>query len=267
MKVALIQMNSQADKAANLRTAAALIVRAVAEERPDLVALPEVFTHLGDDQAAKRAAAEPLPGGEAYALLQGLAREHGIVIHGGSLLEQDGDELFNTTVAFDRDGRELARYRKIHRFDIVTPDGQQFLESATFGAGARTVIYDALGTRVGCSICYDVRFPELYRALTEAGAKLIVVPAAFTRETGRDHWEVLLRARAIETQSYVLAPAQWGPSADGRIVCYGHSLVVDPWGHVIARASDGVGYVAARLELDRVERVRERMPIAAHRVL
>lgn len=267
MKIALLQMNSRADKAANLKTAEALIARAVAEERPDLVALPEVFTHLGDDEAVKRAAADPLPGGETYGLLQQLARHHRIVIHGGSVLERDGDALFNTTVAFDRDGRELARYRKIHRFDIVAPDGQSFLESATFGAGARTVTYDALGIRIGCSICYDVRFAELYRALVDAGAKLIVVPAAFTRETGRDHWEVLLRARAIETQAYVLAPAQWGPSAGGRIVCYGHSLVVDPWGHVIARASDGVGYITARLDLDLVDRVRARMPIAAHRVL
>jgi nitrilase len=267
VKVALIQMASQADKARNLAAAEALIERAVAEERPDFVALPEVFVHQGLDEAAKRAAAEPLPDGPAYALLQGLARRHGIVLHGGSLIEQAGERLFNTTVVFGPDGAELARYRKLHLFDITTPDGRAYRESALFGRGEDIVAYDALGTRIGCTICYDVRFPELYRRLADAGAKVILVPAAFTLQTGKDHWEPLLRARAIETQTYVLAPAQWGRYADGQRACYGHSLVVDPWGHVLARAPDRVGYIAARLDLEEVERVRARMPCAAHRVL
>jgi deaminated glutathione amidase len=266
MKVALIQMNSQEDKAANLEQARRLIERAVAEETPDLVALPEVFTHLSDDGAAKRAAAEPVPGGEAYGLLQELAARHGIVVHGGSLIERDGEQLYNTTVVFDRDGREIARYRKLHLFDILTPDGSEFRESALFGRGARTVCYDALGTRIGCSICYDLRFSELYLQLARDGARVILVPSAFTLQTGKDHWEVLLRARAIETQTYVAAPAQWGRS-DGRRASYGHSLICDPWGHVIARAQDRIGYVAARLDLEEVERVRARMPCARHRVL
>jgi predicted amidohydrolase len=267
MKVALIQMNSQDDKAANLEQARRLIAQAVAEERPDLVALPEIFPLISEDAAHKRAAAEPVPGGEAYGMLQELAARHGVVLHGGSIIERDGEALYNTTVVFDREGRELARYRKLHMFDIVTPDGKEYRESATFTRGARTVCFDALGTRIGLSICYDLRFPELYLQLAKDGAKVILVPANFTLQTGKDHWEVLLRARAIETQTYVLAPAQWGRNAGGRLASYGHSLVVDPWGHVIAKAQDKVGYVAARLDLEEVERVRARMPCAQHRVL
>ena len=267
MKVALIQMNSQGDKAANLAQARRLIEQAVGEERPDFVALPEMWTLLGDDAEAKRVAAEPVPGGEGYGLLQELAARHRIVLHGGSLIERDGDQIFNTTVVFDRDGRELARYRKLHLFDITTPDGKEFRESATFSRGARIVTYDALGTRIGCSICYDLRFPELYLRLAKEGARLILVPSNFTLQTGKDHWEVLLRARAIETQTYVLAPAQWGRYADGQRYSYGHTLICDPWGHVIAKAQDKVGYIAARLDLEEVERVRARMPCAEHRVL
>jgi predicted amidohydrolase len=267
MKVALIQMNSGDDKAANLEQARRLIEQAVAEERPDLVALPEIFPLMTEDLALKKAAAEPVPGGKAYGMLQELAARHGIVLHGGSLYERNGEALYNTTVVFDRDGRELARYRKLHMFDIVTPDGKEYRESATFTRGARTVCFDALGTRIGLSICYDVRFPELYMQLVKDGAKVILVPAAFTLQTGKDHWEVLMRARAIETQTYVIAPAQWGPYSGGRRACYGHSLVADPWGHVIAKAQDRVGYVAARIDLEEVERVRARMPCAQHRVL
>jgi nitrilase len=265
MKVALIQMHSEADKAANLEQARRLIEQAVAEERPDLVALPETWTAMSPEIEAKRAAAEPVPGGEAYAMLQELAAKHRIVVHGGSLLEQNGDGLHNTTLVFDRDGQELARYRKMHLFDIVTPDCREFRESATIIPGARVVTVDVLGTRIGLSICYDLRFPELYTELAKAGSKIILVPSAFTLMTGKDHWEVLMRARAIETQTYVLAPAQWGRFADGPR--YGHSLVVDPWGHVVAKAQDKVGYVAARLDLEEVERVRQRMPCAEHRVL
>ena len=266
MKVVLIQMNSQGDKARNLEQARALIERAVAEERPDFVALPEIWPLLSDDDAEKRAAAEPVPGGEAYGLLQELAASRGIVLHGGSIIERDDEAIYNTTVVFDRDGRELARYRKLHLFDIVTPDGKEYRESATFSRGARTVCFDALGTRIGLSICYDLRFPELYLQLAKDGARVILVPAAFTLQTGKDHWEVLLRARAIETQTYVLAPAQWGRYGRGKY-SYGHTLIADPWGHVIAKAQDKVGYIAARLDLEEVERVRARMPCADHRVL
>jgi predicted amidohydrolase len=183
MKVALIQMNSQDDKAANLEHARRLIEQAIAEERPDLVALPEIFPLISEDSELKKAAAEPVPGGEAYGMLQELAAKHGIVLHGGSILEQNGETMYNTTVVFDRDGSELARYRKLHLFDIVTPDGKEYRESATFSRGARTVCFDALGTRFGLSICYDIRFAELYLQLAKDGAKVIMVPAAFTLQT------------------------------------------------------------------------------------
>jgi nitrilase len=191
------------------------------------------------------------------------------VIHGGSLLELDGDKIYNTTCVFDRDGKEIARYRKIHLFDVVTPDGKEYKESATVGRGDAVVTYKANGVTVGCSICYDLRFGELYRRLAADGAQLVMVPAAFTLQTGKDHWEVLLRARAIETQCWVAAPAQWGPHPAGREErwTFGHSLIVDPWGQVVASASDGPGFATARIDLERLARVRRDLPVSEHRVL
>ena len=267
MKVSLIQMNSQEDKAANLSQAKQLVVDAVKEDHPDLVVFPEMFASLGGDKEAKQRAAETLPGGDAYTLLQELANSHGIYVHGGSLIEKDGDSLFNTTTVFDPDGEEIARYRKIHMFDITTPDGKEYRESATYTRGDDIVTYEANGAKVGCTICYDVRFPELYQVLAKQGVSIITVPAAFTLLTGKDHWEVLLRARAIETETYVLAAAQCGTHANGARATYGHSIVVDPWGHVIARAQDTVGFVTARLDLDYLKLVRERIPVAQHKVL
>ncbi|HZH26339.1 MAG TPA: carbon-nitrogen hydrolase family protein [Azospirillaceae bacterium] len=267
MKVSLIQMNSREDKAANLAAAERLIRAAVAADGPDLVALPEVWPFQGVDAELKRANAEPLPDGEAYRLLHGLACELGVAIHGGSLHERGPEKLFNTTVVFDRDGRELARYRKMHLFDIVTPDGRAYRESSQIEGGREVVAYALAGRTVGCTICYDLRFPELFQALARKGAEVMMVPSSFTLQTGKDHWEVLLRARAIETGSYVVAPAQWGAFADGTRQTYGHSLVVDPWGHVVARASDGEGFVTARLDFDYLAKVREMIPVHRHKVL
>ncbi len=270
MKIAVIQMNSGDDRAANLRQATALIERAVSEERPDWVLLPECFDFLGGTRDAKLAAADPFPDGEAYRTMGALARRHGIFIHAGSMLERlPGEErIGNTAVAFDREGREVARYRKIHLFDITTPDGTDYRESASFKAGDQVVTYDCEGVTVGCSICYDIRFPFLYQALMDRGAALIAVPAAFTLQTGKDHWEVLLRARAIETECYVAAAAQMGTFTQAGQVrsTYGHSMLVDPWGLVTARASDGIGIAAGRVERDRVEKVRGMIPVARHRV-
>lgn len=266
MKVALIQMNSQADKAANLDQARGLIERAVEEERPDFVALPEMWTFLGDGDADKRAAAEPIPGGAGYGLLQELAARHRIVVHGGSLIERDGEAIYNTTVVFDRDGQELARYRKIHLFDITTPDGREFRESETFARGARIVSYDALGARIGCSICYDLRFPELYRRLAGQHVDLILVPAAFTKTTGRDHWEILLRARAIENQAYVIAPNQCGRHP-GDLETYGNSMIIDPWGSVLARAGEEEQVVQGGIDLQHLREIRQQLPALKHRAL
>ena len=266
MKVSLIQMNSQGDKAANLASAKTLIEQAVATDGPDMVVLPEYFTHLESNIPARQASAETLPEGETYVMLSGLAARHGIYVHGGSLVERDGDDIYNTTVAFGRKGEELARYRKMHRYEVITPDGVQHMESASVGRGDEIVTYDIEGNvRVGCSICYDVRFPELYQVLFGKGAKIIMVPAAFMLLTGKDHWEVLLKARAIETTSYVVAAAQFGSFTTGN--CYGHSLVVDPWGHVIAKARDEVGFVTATLDFDYLDSVRAKIPLASHKLI
>jgi predicted amidohydrolase len=270
MKVALIQMNSGSDKAANLAAARALIEQAVAEEKPDWICLPEVFDFMGGSFEQKSAAAEILPGGPAYKMLQGLAKTHGVFIHAGSILEQiEGEKrVGNTTVAFNRNGDEIARYRKIHMFDITAPDGAQYKESATMKPGDAVVTYDCEGVTVGCSICYDLRFPALFQALADKGAEIIALPAAFTLQTGKDHWETLIRARAIENEVYMCASAQTGVHMQGneQRSTWGHSMLVDPWGQVIARASDGVGYVAGRIDPERIKKVRAMIPVAQHRV-
>jgi nitrilase len=271
MKVSLVQMNSIDDKAANLAAAKALIEKAVAEEHPDLVMLPEYFDWAGGTTADKLRNAETIPGGPAYSMCQELARRHKIFLHAGSLMEKvEGEQkIHNTTVVFDRTGKEVARYRKIHLFDVTTPDGAEYKESASVKPGREVVTYDCEGVTVGCSICYDLRFPELFQALARQGAQLIALPAAFTLMTGKDHWEVLLRARAIENQTFVAAAAQTGAHNAGneKRLTYGHSLVIDPWGHVVAKASDGVGIVSSRIDPAQVAKVRAQIPVQQHKVL
>ena len=268
MKTCVIQMNSTADKPANLAQAGALIEAAVAAERPDWIGLPEVFDFLGGSRAEKFAAAEILREGPAYALCRDLARKHGVFIHSGSFLEKnaDGQTLSNTTVVFDRKGEEIALYRKIHMFDVTTPDGASYRESAVFKPGAQVTSYQCEGITFGCAICYDLRFPSLFQELASR-AEVLVLPAAFTLQTGKDHWEVLCRARAIETQCYFLAPAQVGAHTvnNETRLTYGHSLICDPWGHKIAMASDGPGFAAARIDPALVARVRAAIPVAAQR--
>jgi len=243
-----------------------------------------MWTCLGGERQTKFAAAEVLPppgsnqpGGPAYEFLRAIARDLNIHVHGGSIgeLAPHGapDRIYNTTLVFDPNGTELARYRKIHLFDITTPDGQGYRESATYGPGD-SVVTCRIGTlTMGLAICYDLRFAELFLALRRAGADLIVLPAAFTAQTGRDHWEPLLRARAIETQCWVAAAATTGSHVEiGRNgpsarQTYGHSLICDPWGHVVARASDGTGWASARLDPALTARVRRDMPVLDHRRL
>ena len=274
MKISALQMNTRSEKTANLEQARSIAAQAMADDAPDMLVLPEVFAFMGGSITEKRAAAEELPapgevGGPAYEMLRGIASDHGVFVHGGSFVERAGDEYFNTTIAFDRGGAELARYRKIHLFDVSTPDGREYRESAAFGAGREIVTYAAGDITVGCSICYDLRFAELYCALAERGANVIMVPAAFTLQTGKDHWEVLLRARAIETQTFVVAAAQTGiyREENDERASWGHSMIVDPWGHVLAQAREGIGYATARIELSYLEMVRQRIPVADHRVL
>jgi nitrilase len=275
MRASVIQFEAGADKAANIAAASALIEAAVAADKHGLISLPEMWTCLGGDRAAKYAAGEVLPapgeaGGQAYSFLQDTARRHGLIVHGGSIGELDAGTLFNTSLVFGPDGAELGRYRKIHLFDITTPSGEGYRESRLFGAGREVVVAEADGIRLGLSICYDLRFPELYLALRRRGAAVIFVPSAFTAETGRDHWDVLLRARAVETQSWIIAAATTGRHADAQgrpRETWGHSMIVDPWGTPRAALASGPGFATADIDLQQVERVRDAMPVLQHRRL
>ncbi|WP_186396269.1 carbon-nitrogen hydrolase family protein [Stappia sp. TSB10GB4] len=266
MKVALIQMNSQSDKQANIAQAEALVAEA-AKDGPDLIVLPEYWAMLGEGPEEFHASAEEFPDGDAYRAMQEMARRHGITLHGGSIVEKAGNAHHNTTLVFAPDGSELARYRKIHLFDVDVPGGMSYRESATIAAGDQVVTYEVNGTTVGCAICYDIRFPELFRALRDKGAEVIVLPAAFTLMTGKDHWEVLARARAIETGTHFLAVGQFGTHAGGKKACYGHSMLIDPWGHVVAQVGDHTGHVTGRIDDAYAAKVRASIPVHNHHVL
>ena len=272
-RITVVQMNPGSSKADNIAQASRLIDSAATEDRPDLVTLPEMWSCLGGDRATKLAEAEalpPEPTGTAYRFLQDIARRHKILVHGGSIGERAGEKLFNTSLLLGADGSELARYRKIHLFDIVTPSGEGYRESSLFGAGTSVAVAVTPTARFGLSICYDLRFPELYLALRKQGADVIFVPSAFTAETGRDHWEVLLRARAIETQCWIVAAATTGTHHDPRgrpRATWGHSLIVDPWGHITAALHAAPGHATATLDFAQLASVREKMPVLQHRRL
>jgi deaminated glutathione amidase len=272
MKISVIQTNSVHDKAKNIGQARALIEQAVAADRPDVVVLPEVWNYRGGPTADKLVNADEVPGGPAYEALQMLARTHKIWVHGGSMIEKIAGEarVYNTTCVFNREGHEVARYRKIHMFDITAPDGTPYNESHTIKPGEAIVLYDLEGLKVGCTICYDMRFAELYITLAKRGADIIMVPSSFTLQTGKDHWDLLLRARAVETQCYIVAPGQYGNYLDGKGSArpsYGHSLIADPWGHIVAKVSDGIGFASANIDPAQIRRVRELIPMNAHRRL
>lgn len=261
MRVALIQMNSRDDKATNLARAEALLDEAAARGA-ELAVLPELFTYLGPGKRHPEVA-EPIPG-PTSTRLGDLARRHRLWLVAGSSLEAvPGQErFFNTSLAFDPAGGIVARYRKLHLFDVDVA-WQSYRESATVAPGQEVVTAELAGVTVGLTICYDLRFPELYRRLAVRGARIITVPAAFTLETGKDHWEVLLRARAIEQQVFVLAAAQVGTHPPGN-ACYGNAMVVDPWGVVLARAGDGEGVVTTDLDLGGQDKVRKGLPSLQH---
>ncbi|MDF2813622.1 MAG: carbon-nitrogen hydrolase family protein [Microvirga sp.] len=267
MKVSLVQMNSGSDKAENLKTAAALIDKAVRDEAPDLIVLPEYYAFLGEGRENIHASAETFPDGESYRLMSDLAARHKVTIHAGSVVERDGNNHYNTTLVFGPTGKEIARYRKMHLFDVDIAGGISYRESDTISRGEEVVTYKVGGTTVGCAICYDIRFPELFRKLRDKGSDVIVLPAAFTLMTGKDHWEVLARARAIETQTYFLAVGQVGSHSGGKKWCWGHTMVIDPWGHIVAQCSDRVTTTTARLDLDYNGFVRANVPVAQHHVL
>jgi deaminated glutathione amidase len=263
MRVAVLQVNSQADKAENIRAACAMIDRA-AGAGADLAVLPECVDYLGP-KAGALDAAEVIPGptSEAFAAK---ARQHGIWVLGGSIREvsEDPGHNYNTSLLFDRNGAIVAKYRKIHLFDIELAGNVSAQESATISPGGEIVVAEIEGHRAGLSICYDLRFPELYRAAALDGAELLFVPAAFTTFTGKDHWEILLRARAIENQCFVIAAGQFGKHEPNNS-CYGRSMVIDPWGTVLATAPDGVGMAVADLDFGHLRRIREQLPSLANR--
>ncbi|MCM0674923.1 carbon-nitrogen hydrolase family protein [Micromonospora phytophila] len=265
MRVAVCQLNARDDRKANLAAAEALLERAAAAGA-DLAVLPEYVDYLGP--AAGLPAPEPVDGevGEFFA---GVARRLGIWLIAGSFHERGPDptRTWNTSLVFDRSGALAASYRKIHLYDVEIPGRVSYLESATVAPGDQPVVVDVEGLRVGLSICYDLRFPELYRQLaTDGEAQLLVVPAAFMLHTGRDHWEVLLRARAIENQCFVAAAGQTGDHEPGR-TCFGRSMVVDPWGMVLTQVPDGPGVAVAELDLDRLRTIRAEVPSLANRRL
>lgn len=271
--VAVIQMTSRDDLSRNLARAAELVQRA-ASRGARFIALPENVAFMGPEEA-KLATAEaftlgpvsPDAGPVARWAAQ-LAKQTGTWLLLGGVTERSSTpgRVHNTALVISSAGEVVARYRKIHLFDVALADGTEHHESRWVEAGNEPVVVDTPIGRLGLSICYDVRFPELYRRLVTAGATVIAVPAAFTVTTGRDHWHVLLRARAIESQCYVLAPAQWGAHGRGRTT-YGHALICDPWGTIIAECSDGEGIAVAELHPARVTSVRRQMPCLEHRRL
>ena len=271
MKITSIQMNSTNDKDVNLKSALDLVEAAIKADNPDLIAFPEMMAFYGGTIADRKKSAENIPNGRTTEFLSALAKKHGVFMHGGSFYEKGGDgKVYNTTVAFNRDGELIATYRKIHLFDITTPDGKDYKESDTVLAGSDIVTYQADDVTIGCSICYDMRFAELYLKLAAAGAQVIMMPAAFTLQTGKDHWDTLIRARAIETQCYAVAPAQWGAYPDGTggtRETWGHSMIVDPWGLVVARSSYGTGWTSTNIDIDYLNRIRTDVPVANHRRL
>jgi len=256
-------MTSRTDKAANLETAERLVAQA-ASTGADVVVLPEKWNGIGDG-AYYHETAEPLDGGASVEAMSTWARAHGITLVGGSIVEARAgrEKRSNTSLVFDSDGEIVATYRKIHLFDVEV-GGVVYRESESEEPGDEAVVADVEDWRLGLSVCYDVRFPELYRILALDGAQIVTVPAHFTTPTGKDHWHVLLRARAIENQLYVAAAAQIGETLPGK-PAYGRSLIIDPWGVVLAQASDEQTVISAELDRAHLENIRAKLPSLANR--
>lgn len=271
--IAAVQMTSRDDVDANLATAEKLVRRAVARGAT-FVGLPENITFMGHEESklasAERFSMGPVTdgAGKVSKWASSLARElrTWILLGGVPETTADASRVHNAALVVNPSGEIVAHYRKVHLFDVSLADGSEYRESKAVEAGTDLAVIDTPAGRLGLSICYDVRFPELYRKLVDQGATLLAVPAAFTVPTGRDHWHVLLRARAIESQCYLMAPAQWGAHGHGRTT-YGHALICDPWGTVIAECADGEGLAMAEIDPSRVATVRQQLPSLRHRRL
>ncbi len=262
---AAVQMLATDDKAVNLKEAKHWLRRAAAQGAR-VAALPEVFIWRGNKKS-EREFAEPIPGPTSDALAE-LAHELGIYVLAGSILEAipDTPKAYNTSLFFDPSGKLLAAYRKIHLFDVDLANGTSLRESATREFGISVAVADMGFCKAGLSVCYDLRFPELYRGLAKQDVDLIFVPSAFTAYTGEAHWETLLRARAIENQVYIVAPDQFGKSAKS-FETHGHSMIIDPWGRILAELPDGPGVITAEIDLDYLAKVRAELPALKHRRL
>ena len=268
LRVAALQLSSQDQLSENLERVDSLVERA-ARAGAELIVLPENFAYLGvpggSRQLAERLGDKDAP---IQRCLTRLAQRERVAIVAGGFPEQspDPERPFNTSACFAKGGELVGVYRKIHLFDVDLRSHGSLRESDNMTPGSEVVVARVAGFGVGLSICYDVRFPELYRRLVDQGAEILTVPAAFTLYTGKDHWHVLLRARAIEAQCYVVAAAQWGKHPEGRAT-FGHALIADPWGTVIAEASDQIGFAVATVERDFLREIRGRVPSLAHRRL
>jgi predicted amidohydrolase len=269
LRFSSVQLSSQDDLAKNLARASELI-HVAAEEGAQCVLLPENFAYFGSPEG-KRDVAEPLaraPHGPIFEALARAASRAGAYVIAGGMPERSADRErpYNSCVVVAPDGALAGCYRKIHLFDVDVGDGRSYCESASTTAGSEPLVVDLFGFRVGLSVCYDLRFPELYRQLVARGAEVLVVPAAFTQVTGQAHWHVLLRARAIESQCYVVAAAQSGEHPGGRRT-FGYSLAVDPWGEVKGERPEGEGVVTVTIDRTHLERIRAKLPSLAHRRL
>ena len=263
LRVACVQFCSSGSKAENLERMEPLVARAAATGA-DLVLLPEKWNGIGTHEIILDVA-EPLDSGESVGAMSAWAKQHGITLVGGSIVEsrEGREKLSNTCVVFDPQGEIAATYRKIHMFDVEV-GGQVYRESDSEEPGEGPTSCDVEGWKLGLTVCYDLRFPELYRILAVEGAEIVTVPAAFTLFTGKDHWEVLLRARAIENQCFVAAANQWGVHEGGK-ASYGRSSIVDPWGVVLAQAPDEDAVISAELDRAHMERIRRSLPSLANR--
>ncbi|MDE0886598.1 MAG: carbon-nitrogen hydrolase family protein [Myxococcota bacterium] len=264
MRAAIVQLNSTDDLPSNLERTRAATLEA-AERGAELVALPENFAFMRREGGAFPCAQGP--DGELLAFLSELARESGTWLLGGSFPELiEGDSrVYNTSTVYSPEGQEIARYRKIHLFDVDL-GAHSYRESRRFAPGKSGVLAETPFGSIGLSVCYDLRFPELYRGYAVAGAHFIAVPSAFMPQTGKDHWAVLLRARAIESQSFVIAAAQCGQHSPDR-ASYGHSLIIDPWGRILAEGGDEPAIIEAECDLAELERIRREIPSVANRRL
>ena len=264
MKIACVQMTSACDPADNLPVIAARVKQAVAQGAR-LVALPETCSFMEKNRKAMQARLEHQADSQVLAALCHMAKENDIFLLIGSMIlaDENSDKAVNRSLLIAPGGTVQAQYDKIHMFDVALENGESHRESAAYQAGDTLVVTKADGISLGLSICYDVRFPALYRRLAEAQAQVIFVPSAFTKQTGEAHWHILLRARAIETGCFIVAPAQIGAHENGRET-YGHSLIIDPWGEILAEASEDDELIIAQIDMTLAAKARQQIPALAH---